>query len=167
MLARPSVHEAFDRRFLVTRIFVDDGWPLRLPDVPDYQSYDAVITFVRFRELENLAALEWGDFRGQKILYDFDAFLFLRSLGFRAANVTWPATFHKHGFDWLLCTGKRVSEELTEVGVPAVWWPKAYDQKRFFDAGRERRGFCHFGTLYVPGKRCCTDSLAPAWRSGT
>jgi hypothetical protein len=149
MLARPSVHEAFDRRFFVTRVFVDDGWPLRVPDLPDYQSYDAVISFVRFRQLERLAALEWGDFRGQRILYDLDAFLFLTSLSFRPANVTWPVTFDKHGFDWLLCTGKRVTEELKGVGLQAVWWPKAYDQNRFFDADRERRGFCHFGTLYI------------------
>ena len=132
---------------------------------PHYQSYDApVITFVRFRELEKLATLEWGDFRGQRILYDFDAFLFLTSFGFRPTNVTWPATVHRHGFDWLLCTGKRAHRG-------SVFRPfggrRLTTRTAFLTRAASVEASAILGLSTSPGKRCCTESHAWPGRSGT
>jgi hypothetical protein len=143
-----AIHEAFDRGFAVDHVFVDDGWPLRMAPIPDLEAYAAVVWFVRFRELAAQPSIDWTGYRGHRVLFDEDAWHFFSSLDFHPPNRSWPETFRRHGFDLVLCTGERTREELVRAGVPAVWWPKAFDQDRFFDTGGERHGLCHFGQLY-------------------
>src|SRR5262245_66091470 len=46
-----SIFDALERRFDVTKVFVDDGWPRRISDIPDASTFAACLWFVRFRVL--------------------------------------------------------------------------------------------------------------------
>ncbi len=158
LLARPSIHEALSRAFNVTTLFVEDGWPRRVSEIRHYKEYTAILWFVRYKLLRQAETFDWGDYAGERILYDQDALRFRTSVGFLPPDTNWPGTFKRHGFSLLLATGKRTAEQLQEVGVPAVWWPKAFDPVRLFDLGGPRSGICHFGTLY-PSRRAMLHYL--------
>src|SRR5690242_2432921 len=57
------LHTALANSFAVTRVYTDDGWPSSIRDIRNYQRFDAVLWFVRFRELVKRPAFDWADFR--------------------------------------------------------------------------------------------------------
>ena len=143
-----SVHQALDRRFDITRVFVDDGWPSSVADVPDHESYDAFLWFVRFREFRTRPEFNWGGYHGARLMYDQDVCQdFTRILGTSMLG-KWPDVFRRNEFHVLICTGKRTRDHLLERGVDAYWLPKAYDPHFFHDLGCERSGLSFFGEPY-------------------
>jgi glycosyl transferase family 1 len=142
------LHTALANSFAVTRVYTDDGWPMSIRDIRDYRRFDAVLWFVRFRELIKRPAFDWADFRGMRLMYDQDAYQnFSLLAGDRFLNA-WPKVYRKQRLDALLCTGEAARDNLREAGVNAIWVPKAYDPARFFDKREPREGVCYFGELY-------------------
>jgi hypothetical protein len=152
-LERPpiSILSSFDRHFDLSRYTIEEGWPRDIRQFPEYDSLEAVIWFVRFRELQRSDGFDWADFRGARIMYDLDVnqnyYSITTDERFRGA---WPAVFHRFQFHVLACSGKETTLRLADEGVTAAWIPKAYDPEIFFDLGRERSAVCHYGTIYPP-----------------
>jgi hypothetical protein len=143
-----AYHSAMEARFALTRYFVDDGWPESVDQIPGYRSYDAIIWYVRFRELIARPPFDWKRYDGLRIMYDLDAYQnFSRVAGDRYIGA-WPRVFCSNRFDVLICTGKATRDNLRDAGVNAVWVPKGYDRLRFRDLGRQRDGLCYFGDVY-------------------
>ena len=143
-----ALHAALDRKFSVTRRFTDDGWPRSMRDLPQFEGHDAVVWFVRFRDLIRQPAFDWNGFAGRRVMYDLDAYQNFSTLVGSRYLGAWPPVYRKHGFDTLVCTGKATRDHLLECGVNAVWVPKAFDPERFHDARQPRHGACYFGELY-------------------
>jgi glycosyl transferase family 1 len=148
-----SFHQALDRAVDVRRYFVDDGWPQALHDVSANCEFDAVIFFVRFRELVGRPAFQWGGYNGLRVMYDQDAYQNFSMMAGARFRGQWPAVFVRHRFDFLVCTGGRTAERLAECGVRTVWIPKAADPYYFSDHQGERVEICHYGTLYAARRR--------------
>lgn len=147
-----SVHRALEDTFDVTRLFVDDRWPASVFDIPDYQSYDAICWFVRYRNLIRQPAFDWRDYDGWRLMYDFDAYQNFSSMASGVSDSdyhgTWPKVFESNGFHALFCTGKATRDNLRSEGVNAIWVPKAYDETRLFPKHQPRRGIGYFGEQY-------------------
>jgi hypothetical protein len=144
-----AMFDALRRRFDVTNVLVDDGWPRTMSAVPDYQTFDACLWFVRFRELIAQPSFSWADFRGVRIMYDWDAYQNANRLGGTRFLGAWPEVFRRNEFHVLVCTGRDVRDNLRSEGVDAEWIPKGADIARFRPLDRPRAGFCYFGELYA------------------
>ncbi|MGH9027245.1 MAG: glycosyltransferase family protein [Acidimicrobiia bacterium] len=142
-----SLPEALTRRFDVTPVFVDDGWPRGASAIPDYQSYDAFIWHVKFRYLMDQAPFDWGDYEGARIMFDTDAFLNFFGRRYRGR---YPATIRDNQFHALVCTGRAVRDRFLATGINAHWIPKGYDGEQFSDLGRpDREGIVYFGRRWL------------------
>jgi hypothetical protein len=144
-----AMFDALRRRFDVTMVLVDDGWPRAMTAIRDYEQFDACLWFVRFRELVDQPAFSWGDFDGVRVMYDWDAYQNANRLGGDRFLGRWPEVFRRNEFHWLACTGRDVRDDLLAAGVEAYWIPKAADTGQFHPLGRERSGFCYFGERYL------------------
>ena len=115
----------------------------------DPAAYDAVVVFVRFRFLREQPPLDWRGSTGRRILLEHDAVQnYSRMAGGRLFGA-WPEVIERHGFDLTVVSGRAIAERLAAEGIPSVWVPKGYDDRRFFDLGRAREGTCHFGKRYA------------------
>ncbi len=144
-----GVYDALDKRFCLKKVFVDDGWPLKISDIHGYNEYTACIWFVRFRELMQKPDIDWCDYKGKKIMYDWDVHAnYHKMIGDKYLGL-WPDVFRRNGFHLLLTTGKECKNLLEKDDIPAYWLPKAYDKSLFSDLDRDRRGISHFGNIYL------------------
>jgi hypothetical protein len=143
---------ALARRFDLVIHMVEDGWPAAIDDIPDYQTYDACIWFVRFRELMQAPQFQWKNYQGIRLMYDLDAHQNFHLLLDGKYLGKWPEVFHRNEFQVLVCTGRATRDALIGDGVPSIWLPKGYDPSQLFDMGLPRKGICYFGTLYSSRK---------------
>ena len=116
---------------------------------PGAEHYDAVVTYVRFRELRELPTFDWGRFSGLRVLWDEDALQeFTSPFGDAPYEGQWSATFKRLRFDRLICTGRKAADVLSSRGVAALVVPKGYDPAYFHDLGLTRQGNAHYGVKY-------------------
>jgi hypothetical protein len=142
--------EAFQRRFDLTTIFVDDGWPRNVVEVPEYQSYEAIIWHVKFRQLLHQEPFDWQDYVGARIMYDQDTFTNYNTMGGARYLGKWPEVVRANGFHVLVSTGQAVSECYLDEGIHTCWIPKGYDATRITNEMRvDRDGICFFGAAYA------------------
>jgi hypothetical protein len=134
-----------DPRFEVREVSaVDECVPVIAQRAADYS---AVTLFVKFADLAAAAPLDWGAYAGLRVLYDHDAFWNYTAWG--SLQGQWPAAKSRHGFDLLVCTGRRTADQMRDDGLTTEWVPKGYDPRIFFDRGSPARsGFCTYGTRY-------------------
>jgi Glycosyl transferases group 1 len=125
---------------------VDLGWPPRIQQIPDYRSLDAIVTFIRYRDLVVADPIDWLGFEGLRVQLDHDAHTDLAVSG--PHRGTWARTFRRHGFDHLVVSGLRLVEHFERQGTPVSWLPKGFDGSALTDLGRRRTGIAHFGSLY-------------------
>src|SRR6266511_3345084 len=52
---------------------VDRAWPPVISDIADYRSLDAVVTFIRYRQLLVADPIDWRGYDGVRIQIDHDA----------------------------------------------------------------------------------------------
>lgn len=135
-------------------MIVDYGWPIQIKDIPNRKEQEAIIFFVRFKDLRRLPPFDWGDFTGKRIMYDFDACQnYGCGIGTSPYVGKWPIIFKKQKFDLLICTGKKTTDSLKEEGINAYWVPKAFDGKLFYDKEKERtKEIGHYGNMYPERK---------------
>ena len=138
---------AFRRAHDVTFVDVDQRWPPRLDRVPDLKALDAIVTFIRYRDLMAAPAIDWAGYDGPRIQLEWDAWTDVADFDSRYRG-TWLPTFRKHRYDHLLVSGLRLVEHFERQGVPTTWLAKGFDAGSFADQGRDRTGIGHFGTLY-------------------
>lgn len=138
---------AFARVHDVSFVDVDEGWPPRLDRVPDLHSLDAVVTFIRYRDLMVAPPIDWAGYDGPRIQLEWDAWTDIADLDTRYRG-TWVPTFRTHHFDHLLVSGLRLVPHFESLGVPVTWLAKGFDAPSFSDLGRPRSGIAHYGTLY-------------------
>lgn len=118
--------------------------------LPPLADYDAVIFFVRFRELMERPSLPWDGYPGLKVLLDQDSFMdFCGWHGRSPYEGRWTETFRDLGFDLLICTGQRSAEHFTDRGLAAEVLHKAYDERYFHPLSEDRSGICHYGSPYA------------------
>jgi hypothetical protein len=125
----------------------------------DYEQYDAIVWWVRFRRLREFPSFKWSAYRGIRVVYDWDVFQNYWSIGgpvdYRG---TFPEVFKRFTFHIVACTGCETAERLRAEGVPAMWIPKAFDPADFPDLALPRSGISHFGRLY-PARRAMLSSV--------
>ncbi len=138
---------AFARLHDVSFVDVDEGWPPRLDRVSDLHSLDAVVTFIRYRDLMAASPIDWAGYDGPRIQLEWDAWTDIADFDTRYRG-TWVPTFRSHRFDHLLVSGLRLVGHFEALGVPVTWLPKGFDAPSFTDLGRPRSGLAHYGTLY-------------------
>jgi hypothetical protein len=143
------MHRELDAQFITHRVFVDDNWPASIRELPDYNQYDVIMWFVKFRHLAVAPPFDWCNYPGLRVMYDFDAYQNFSLMGGNRFLGAWPPVFRSQGFHLILATGKQTTENLRENRVTAEWVPKAYDDGAFFDKGLDRQGLCYFGEPYA------------------
>jgi hypothetical protein len=154
-----ALHHAFDRHFALTRWFVEDRWPRGVGDIDGYDQYDAVVWFVRFRELKDQPAFRWGPYGGVRLMYDQDANQDFSQLGGSRHLGLWPEVFKRNEFQILACTGAKVRDHLESRGVHAAWLPKAVESGRFSDLGLPRAGIGLYGKRHYRSRAAMLDYL--------
>lgn len=143
------LYDALARRFSLTRIVVEEGWPQRLSDLPHRGQFHAIIWRVRCRELIHRPPFDWESYPGPRVMLDHDTCRNYPELWPESArHGAWPPVVRRQGFDLVLVSGKRVCALLRDDGVPAVWMPKAYEAGWLFDTGAERQGIGYYGFVY-------------------
>jgi hypothetical protein len=115
----------------------------------DPAAYDAIVVFVRFRFLRDRPPIDWRGFTGRRVLLEHDAVHNYSRMAGDALVGAWPPEVERHGFDVMIVSGREVAERLAADGISAVWVPKGYDERTFYDTGGARRGICHFGKRYA------------------
>lgn len=158
------IHNAMERRFDFVRHFVDDVWPDRISQIPDYSSYDAIIWFVKYRHLILRPPFDWDDYKGMRLMHDQDAYQNFSAMAGTRFLDTWPEVYRRHGFHVLACTGMATRDNLKAGGVNAVWVPKAYEPQRFRDLRSPRAGICYFGEPYAARKAMLRRTYAAGIR---
>lgn len=153
-----AVHTALDRTFRTTRCFVDDGWPASIDDLGDAARCDAVLWFVRFRELAERPRFDWGSYAGIRCMYDQDVIQDFTTVVDSPWRGRWPSVIRKNGIDVVFCTGRSARDHLVGHGIDARWIPKAVDTTVFRDLGLERDGVCTYGARY-PARRAMVRTL--------
>ncbi len=144
-----GVYDALEEQFDLKKIFVDDGWPLKISDIQEYNEYAACIWFVRFRELILKPDIDWCDYKGIRIMYDWDVHAnYHQMIGGKYLGM-WPNVFRRNNFHLLITTGKECKNLLKKDNIPAYWLPKAYGKSLFLDLGGDREGISHFGNPYL------------------
>lgn len=118
--------------------------------LPALAEYDAVVFFVRFRELMERTSLPWSGYSGLKVLLDQDSFMdFCGWHGRSPYEGKWTETFTRLGFDLLICTGQRSAEHFRERGIHTEILYKGYDERYFHPLEQTRKGICHYGSPYA------------------
>jgi len=143
-----GVYKAFCSTFDTQTLFVDDGWPQSIEDLPDADSALACIWFVRFRELVQRPAFQWKNYSGHRIMYDWDVHANYHTMLGDFYKGQWPKEFRRHEFSLLMTTSRLCRDLLIEDDVPAFWLPKGYDPELLFDQNKQRNGICYFGNQY-------------------
>jgi hypothetical protein len=101
------IHTALEGRFELSRYFVDDGWPARLDDLPGARGFDAILWYVRFRELVLRPAFDWHAYEGMRLMYDQDSYMNYSLLAGEGRYLgAWPRVYERDKLDVLLCTGR-------------------------------------------------------------
>jgi hypothetical protein len=150
-------HDTFDRGHPVEpflRAFAAHG--VELVHAPrgdtaaaDPAAYDAIIVLVRFRFLRDGPPIDWRGFTGRRVLLEHDAYQNYSRMAGAGRLGAWPAEVERQGFELTIVSGREVAERLRADGVRALWVPKGYDERLFFDAEEPRWGICHFGKRYA------------------
>lgn len=110
---------------------------------PDGRSYDAVISFAKFRHLLSAPDLDWHGSSGLRVHYDWDA-LHDAHWSHSPYAGAWAPTISRHRFDLLITTGMRSRDHLRSCGVTTETVHKGFDPA-ISDLGLER--FKTFGTF--------------------
>jgi hypothetical protein len=141
---------ALERAFDLTRVYVERSWPSNYEDIHTVgeADFDAVIWFVRFRELEAAPTFDWQGYGGVKLMLEFDAYQNFSPLAGSRYLGAWPPAIKRWAFDWALCTGKAATDDLAAAGINTLWVPKAIDPLLSFDKEEGRHGLCYFGEIY-------------------
>jgi len=150
-----AVHSAFSKEFNVTWKMVDYGWPKSVKEIPDYKKQEAIIWIVGFKHLRRKAPFDWVDYKGLRVMYDFDACQnYNCGIGPRIFVGEWPKVFKRNNFDLFICTGKETTIRLRQEGVNIYWLPKAYDGDRFYNKDRRRKkeAISYYGNMYPERK---------------
>jgi glycosyl transferase family 1 len=146
---KENIFSAFERRFQLTKHFVEDKWPRTTPDLGEVDRYDAIVWFVNFRVLMTMSPFDWGTYAGARIMYETDAFQNYTVIASRRYLGLWPGVVRSNQFHVLVCTGREVRDRLLADGVHAYWIPKAYDGRVIRDEQcRARTGLCYYGREY-------------------
>lgn len=125
---------------------VDRAWPPVISDIAGYGSLDAIVTFIRYRQLVVADPIDWRNFGGIRIQLDHDAYTDAVLAG--PLKGTWARTFRRHQFDHLIVSGLRLVDHFDAQGVPTSWLPKGFDGDAVTNLGHTRAGVGHYGTLY-------------------
>lgn len=114
----------------------------------NFVNFDIVVFFIKFKTLLSLAPIDWGNYRGPRILYDHDTIQNFGTFFNNKMSGMWNSEFHRHKFDSIIVTSQTAALKFNENKIKAYWLPKSYDSKFFYDKHIERSGICTFGSLY-------------------
>jgi len=143
-----AIRDALARYLSIEEFVLHEPWPDSAALLRGVKTFDAVIWFVRIRDLTGRPSFDWGGYEGLRILYDWDACQdFSRIVSGRYLG-QWADVFRRHNFDLLVCTGRRTRDHFRAQGVDAEWIPKAADHEIFQDLGLSREGLCTYGSSY-------------------
>lgn len=129
-------------------ITVHHAHPHQDPIPSDARNYDAIIVFIKFRNLARADSINWKGYDGIKILYDHDTINNFSKFIDGNTPFEWNHQYERHNFDAIIVTSSHAADRFNNQGLNAYWLPKSYDSDRFFDLNSCRNGLCTFGSLY-------------------
>jgi len=125
--------------------------PLDRWEIPDLADYDAVVTYLPFRNLRLRAPIPWQGYRGLKVMLENDGFM--DYCGWWGATIAgqWAEYVPSMGIDLMVVSGRNAAAHFTAMGIETAVLPKGYSPGIMSDLDGERDGVCHYGQLY-PGR---------------
>ncbi|MDP9178583.1 MAG: glycosyltransferase [Gemmatimonadota bacterium] len=140
--------EALHRHFEIREHHVEDGWPTSVADFRDYNDFDVIAWFVRFRLLSIQHGFDWRDFSGRRVWVTWDAHQDFARMTSGELYGLWPDVFRRMKFQTLVCTGRRTADHFGGLGIDSAFIPKAFPGGKFSDLGLGRSGYGFYGTHY-------------------
>lgn len=130
--------DAIVERFVPDVVF--EQLPTEPGDIDSLREMDAVIVFWPDRCLLETDPLGFEQLAGRIAKLEHDAFGNFTTWGTRL-HESWATTFHRHGFDVLVCNGHIRFEQFTQLGIETMLVYKGVSTDRFCDFGRVRAAF--------------------------
>lgn len=128
----------------VTRVEVEDGWEL-----PPLDGYDAVVFFVKFKQLRFRPMIEWHGFEGPRVLMDMDSFHDYGGWWESPHVGEWTLHIPRLGFNAMIVSGETSRSHFREtLGIRTEIVHKGYEKRHFSDLRLHRSGVGHFGSPY-------------------
>jgi hypothetical protein len=119
--------------------------------LPALGDFDAVVFFVKFRQLRLADSIAWRGYDGLRVLMDHDAFMDYTTWSYFFGTTyrgEWTQHIRRLGFDLAVVSGTATAEHLARQGLDAEVVHKAVATNQFFDARAVRSGIGHYGSPY-------------------
>jgi len=127
----------------VTKWEVEDGW-----DLPALSKFDAVVFFVKFRQLQAQSTIGWRGFDGLRVLMDHDSFHDFGGWWGSSLVGAWSTHTPRLGFTNMIVSGESSRDHFAARGIDTQVLHKGFSPDDFHDLGRSRSGLGTFGTPY-------------------
>lgn len=124
-------------------IEVEDGWGL-----PKLDPFDAVVFFVKFKQLKLRPSINWDGFAGLRVLLDMDSFHDYGGWWGSPHVGGWTETIPRLGFDLIVVSGESSRRHFSALGIQTEVFHKGFDPAQFHDLDLPRRGLGHYGSPY-------------------
>lgn len=122
---------------------VEAGWEL-----PDLSDFDAVVFFVKFRQVRQQPAIDWQGFAGPRVLVDHDSFHDYGGWWGSGYVGEWTIHVPRLRFNLMVVSGESSRQHFATQGIPTEVVHKGFDPAAFKDLGRTRTGLGHYGSPY-------------------
>lgn len=128
----------------VTKVEVEeDGW-----DLPRLSDFDAVVFFVKFKQLKRRPSINWQGFDGLRVLLDMDSFHDYGGWWGSPHVGGWTETIPRLGFNLMVVSGESSRRHFAALGMDTEVFHKGFDPAAFRDLGLTRQGLGHYGSPY-------------------
>lgn len=122
---------------------VESGWVL-----PDLERFEAVVYFVKFRQLREQPGIIWRGFAGRRVLLDHDSFHDYGGWWGSPHIGQWTEVVHRLGFNLMVVSGETSRRHFAAQGITTETLHKGFDPAQFRDLDLPRRGLGHYGSPY-------------------
>lgn len=117
-------------------------------ELPLLSEYDAVVFFVKFKQLRLWHGINWGHYDGLKVLWDDDSFMDYAGWANTPYRGEWTEHFRRLNFDLLVVCGERSRAHFAAEGFDVALLHQGYAAQEFMNLDVPRAGVGHYGNPY-------------------